>query len=70
MDVESAKQEVDRVFDSIDTDCSNSIDYSEFIIASINKKRFLSNKRLKQAFNLIDKNNDEKISLSEIKKIF
>ena len=55
MDEESAKLEAERVFESIDTDCSNSIDYSEFICASINKKRFFSDERLKQAFNLFDK---------------
>jgi len=39
---EDAAIEVDRIFKSIDTNENGKIDYSEFLVASMNKKIMLS----------------------------
>lgn len=41
-----ATEEVNRIMDMVDTDKNNCIDYSEFVTASIDRKKFLSMNRL------------------------
>ena len=41
-----AEEEVNRIMDMVDTDGNNCIDYSEFVTACIDRKKFLSMKRL------------------------
>jgi len=53
-----------------DRDNSNTLEYSEFILASIDRKKFLSQSRLKNAFGLFDVNGDGSIEIEEIKKVF
>ena len=40
------KADVDKMFDSVDIDKSGYIDYSEFVIASMNEKTLLTNEKL------------------------
>jgi Ca2+-binding EF-hand superfamily protein len=46
MGIEEAKTEVDRIMNLVDTDGNECIDYSEFVTASIDRKKFLNIKRL------------------------
>lgn len=39
----------------IDTDGNGTLEYSEFIAAAIDRKLLLSDKKLKVAFNMLDK---------------
>lgn len=39
-------QEIDLMFDAVDTDCSGFIDYSEFVVAAMNEKILLNNQKL------------------------
>ncbi len=55
------------MFDSVDTDKSGYIEYSEFVMATINEKKLLSTERLKSAFKMFDKDNSETITPAEIK---
>ena len=48
-------EEVERMFESIDIDKSGFIDYSEFVVASMNEKQLLTNEKLQQAFKMFDK---------------
>ncbi len=48
-------EEVDRIFKAVDTDNSGSIDYHEFLVASMNENKIMSHHNLREAFNLIDK---------------
>jgi len=50
-----AEAEVDKIMKIADTDGSGEIDYSEWIVATINKKKLLGNEKLEAAFNLFDK---------------
>jgi len=38
----------------VDTDNNGCIDFSEFVTATIDRKKFLSQKRLKQAYSMFD----------------
>jgi calcium-dependent protein kinase len=39
-------QEVDEMFAKVDADNSGEIDYSEFVVATMNEKNLLSNNKL------------------------
>ena len=40
------KEGIEAMFDSVDTDKSGFLDYSEFVIASMNEKTLLTNEKL------------------------
>ncbi len=54
--------EVHSYFTLIDTDKNGKIDYTEFIAATIEKKRFLKEERLYEAFSMLDKDHTGKIT--------
>lgn len=62
-------EEVDNMFKAVDTDESGFIEYTEFVIASINEKKLLSHDKLKAAFKIFDKDNSGTITPSEIKVV-
>ena len=51
---ELSDEEVDEMFAKIDQDNSGVIEYSEFVIATINEKNLLNNQKLEKAFNMFD----------------
>ncbi len=48
-------KEVGKIFDRIDVNKNGSIDYSEFIAASLDRGKMLSKDRLRKVFNIFDK---------------
>jgi len=64
-----AEAEVDRIMLIADTDRSGSIDYSEWVVATINKNQLLSDEKMKQAFDLFDKDGGGSISSDEVKEV-
>jgi len=61
--------EVDEMFSKVDVDESGAIDYSEFVVASMNEKNLLSNNKLQSAFKMFDKDGGGSISTEEIKQV-
>ena len=55
---------------SIDLDGNGSIDYNEFLTATINREKILSQKNLEMAFQTFDKDSSGKISTDEIMQLF
>lgn len=55
-------EEIDKMFDAVDTDQSGYIDYTEFVVASANEKALLTNERLQAAFKMFDKDNSGMIT--------
>lgn len=64
-----AEAEVDRIMAVADADGSGEIDYSEWIIASVNKRKLLTHEKLELAFNLFDKDRSGSISADEVKQV-
>jgi calcium-dependent protein kinase len=54
--------EVHSYFNLIDTDKNGKIDYTEFLAATMEKKRFLKEERLYDAFSMLDKDHNGKIT--------
>lgn len=66
---ERAEVEVEKVFDKIDLDRSGLIDYSEWVVATIDKTKLLTKDKLKSAFNLFDKDGGGTINANEVKEV-
>jgi calcium-dependent protein kinase len=49
------KEDVLKMFDAVDIDRSGFIDYSEFVVASMNEKQLLTDEKLLSAFKMFDK---------------
>ncbi len=63
------EQELDNIFDIIDSDKSNSIEYEEFIRAAADKKALLDKKYLQDAFNFFDKDKSGFIEKDELREL-
>ena len=62
-------EEVEAMFAKVDADGSGEIDYSEFVVATMNEKNLLSNNKLQTAFKMFDKDGGGSISTDEIKQV-
>ena len=62
-------EHVDEMFAKIDLDGSGTIDYTEFVMATINEQNLITNERLLQAFKMFDKDNSGSLSYDEIKEV-
>ena len=60
------KEELDKAIDLIDQDQNGYIEYEEFLRTSVNLNLALCEKNLQIAFDLFDKNGDQKLSRAEI----
>jgi len=70
MGEEEAKKEVDRIFTTIDVNGTGAIDFTEFLLATVNHKKLLSQERMTQVFKMFDKDGSGTISRDEIKEFF
>ena len=57
------------MFRKIDLDGNGTIDYTEFVMATIEEKNLITNERLKMAFKMFDKDNSGALSADEIKEV-
>jgi len=70
MSNELAEEEADRIMRNLDTNGSGSIDYSEFVNATISKKNLLKKEKIESVFKMFDKNGDGRISADELRSLF
>ena len=69
MNIVDYKQEAERIFNNIDIDKNNYIEFSEWCTAAMDKRIMLSDEKLKAAFDIFDINGDGSISYDELKLI-
>jgi calcium-dependent protein kinase len=60
------EDEVSGMMTRLDTDKNGFVEYSEFIVAAMDKKKLLSSERLDAVFNAFDKDHNGKISAFEL----
>ncbi|CAK86645.1 unnamed protein product (macronuclear) [Paramecium tetraurelia] len=65
-DRELAIQEVNKILHIVDLNQSGQVDFSEFLMASMNQEKLMSLEKVKAAFKMFDANNDGKISKEEL----
>lgn len=63
-----AKDEVNRIFALVDSDHSGEIEFSEFVMATANRDKLLSQDKLSAAFRLFDKDGSGSIEANEIRQ--
>lgn len=63
----SQAKELESILKSIDTDGSGTIQYTEFIAATMDRNLYLKEEKLFQAFKMLDLDKSGKISKSELK---
>ena len=64
------KEDVDEIFEEMDSNNNGYIEYEEFVRAAIDKTIFLTDNFLKFAFKYFDKDGSGEISYNEIAEIF
>ena len=64
-----SEMELDQIYNKIDIDGSGKIDYSEFVVASMNEKELLSKQKLQAAFNMFDQDGGGFISKQELREV-
>ena len=69
LDKTEAEKEVDRLFEIIDVDKNGFIEYEEFLRASIDINKILTDENVKIVFQLFDANNTGKITPMELKRV-
>ena len=62
--------DVNEMMKHIDNNKSETIDFTEFVAATINKKHVLSDERIRTCFNMFDRDKNGRISLDEFKTMF
>jgi calcium-dependent protein kinase len=63
------EEQLEKLFSSVDIDGSGFIDYSEFIMATMNEKKNISEEKLVSAFKIFDKDDSGTISPDEIREV-
>eukprot|EP00511_Aplanochytrium_stocchinoi_P007376 CAMPEP_0204831178 /NCGR_PEP_ID=MMETSP1346-20131115/10058_1 /ASSEMBLY_ACC=CAM_ASM_000771 /TAXON_ID=215587 /ORGANISM="Aplanochytrium stocchinoi, Strain GSBS06" /LENGTH=411 /DNA_ID=CAMNT_0051961999 /DNA_START=576 /DNA_END=1811 /DNA_ORIENTATION=+ len=62
-------ESIEAIFNEVDIDGSGNIDYTEFIMAAMNRNELLSKDRLAAAFQMFDQDGDGSITWKEIKQV-
>lgn len=70
MPQDKAVAKAKQVMQVADKDSSGYIDYSEFLLSSLNEELLLCNSNLLEAFNSFDKDQSGKLSISELRDVF
>lgn len=63
------EEDVDNMMRNVDIDGNGVIDYTEFVMATMNEKNMVNNEKLMQAFKMFDKDNSGTITPDEIREV-
>jgi calcium-dependent protein kinase len=67
--VDYNEQEINEIIQRIDTDGDGEINYSEFLMAALNRNAMLSNERIEVAFRMFDTDGNGELSIQEVKNL-
>ena len=67
---ENLKNDIDKIFENLDTDGNKYIECEEFVRAAIDKSIFLTEENMKFAFNYFDKDGKGEITIDDLVSIF
>ena len=67
--MDDPEKEADYIMKNVDFDENGYIEFSEFVTAGMDKRKMLSQDRLKAAFKIFDINGDGSISMQEVKTL-
>ena len=67
---ENLKDDIDKIFENLDTDQSKYLEYEEFVRAASDKSIFLTDDSMKFAFNYFDKEQKGEITVDDLVSIF
>lgn len=62
-------EELKQILDSVDVDRNGAINYTEFIAATLDEDVYQDRNKIKDAFNLLDKDKDGLIDASELMEV-
>ncbi|EGR31844.1 protein kinase domain protein [Ichthyophthirius multifiliis] len=69
MPEEQAIQEMNKIMYQVDIDKSGAIDYTEFILATMDRKKAITKEKLQESFNLFDKDGNGSITAEELRQV-
>jgi len=69
MGVEDYEEEANRILQSADFDNNGTVEFTEFCTVAMDKRKLLSDNRLKASFHLFDTSGNGKIDFNEIRTI-
>jgi len=70
MGEDEAQKEVERIFSTIDVNNTEAIDFTEFLLATVNYQKLLNESKMSTVFQMIDSDGSGEISRKEIKEFF
>lgn len=68
-EVEDVEAEIDKIIAQVDSNQSGDVDYSEFVLATMNRQKLLCREKLESAFKAFDLDGSGSISADELKGI-
>lgn len=68
MSEDEAKAESERILQNVDTDLNGVIDYTEFLHATVEKKKMLTKTNLHKAFMMFDNDESGVIEVNEVRR--
>ena len=63
------EEDVDKMIKNVDIDGNGCIEYTEFVMATMNEKNMVTNDKLQAAFKMFDKDGSGTITADEIKDV-
>lgn len=70
MGEDDAKKEVERILDTVDVNQTGNIDFTEFLLATVDHKKICDKEKLSAVFKIMDTDKSGTISRKEIKDFF